>query len=185
MPGEIESLATLLRVRNVIDEEIAGLIKRPPFSGHIAEFIAASVFDIDLHASAAHKASDGVFRSGPFAGKSVNVKFVSLRENSLDLVRSQNPEDHPDLYLVLAGPKSQAGSSKGLTSPWVVTEVFVIESGFLLSALKARGLMPGTATSIITRWWEESRVYPVQGHAKYVLSEEQSDALRLFSSGSM
>jgi hypothetical protein len=44
--------AALLRQRNAIDVELARLIHRPMTSGHLGEWIAAQIFDIELEASA-------------------------------------------------------------------------------------------------------------------------------------
>jgi hypothetical protein len=55
----------LLRGRNVIDAELAGLIQRPMTSGHLGEWVAAQVFDIELEASAVAAGIDGRFRTGP------------------------------------------------------------------------------------------------------------------------
>ena len=68
---EMDSLAQaaiLLRQRNAIDVKLARLIHRPMTSGHLGEWIAAQIFDIELEASAVAAGIDGRFRSGPFAG---------------------------------------------------------------------------------------------------------------------
>ena len=44
--------AALLRARNAIDAELAELTGRPMTSGHLGEWIAAQIFDIELEASA-------------------------------------------------------------------------------------------------------------------------------------
>jgi hypothetical protein len=44
--------AALLRERNAIDAELAGLTGRPMTSGHLGEWIAAQVFDIALEEAA-------------------------------------------------------------------------------------------------------------------------------------
>lgn len=43
-------------------------------SGHLGEWTASKVFDIELEKSAVAAALDGHFRGSPLAGKSVNVK---------------------------------------------------------------------------------------------------------------
>lgn len=63
----LERLAALLRQRNSIDADISSLIARPALPGHIGEFIAAAVFDIQLEGSATRAGYDGVFRSGSLA----------------------------------------------------------------------------------------------------------------------
>lgn len=68
-------IAALLRERNAIDAELAGLMRRPMTSGHLGEWIAAQVFDIALEASAVTAGIDGRFRSGQQEGRTVNIKW--------------------------------------------------------------------------------------------------------------
>ena len=76
---ELAQIARLLTERNAIDDTIAAIIDRPMTSGHLGEWIAAQVFDIELERSASTAAIDGRFRSGPLQGRSVNVKWSSSR----------------------------------------------------------------------------------------------------------
>jgi hypothetical protein len=113
---EADSLAraaALLRERNAIDAELARLIDRPMTSGHLGEWIAAHVFDIELEASAVAAGIDGRFRSGPLQGWTVNIKWYLKREGLLDTTESAAL----DYYLVLTGPPSAAVSSRGTTGP--------------------------------------------------------------------
>jgi hypothetical protein len=82
---ELARLAQLLKQRNLVDKEIAAIIGRPALSGHIGEFLAARIFDIDLEHSASTKGLDGRFSKGPLTGKSVDVKYVGKQEGLLDL----------------------------------------------------------------------------------------------------
>lgn len=54
-------IAHLLRERNAIDEEIAAVTHRPMTSGHLGEWIAAQIFDIQLERSAVAAGIDGTF----------------------------------------------------------------------------------------------------------------------------
>src|SRR5262249_49473908 len=99
---DLDVLADLLRRRNEIDRIIAAHIGRPAQLGHLGEYIAERIFDIQLHVSAAHPDSDGVFRSGPTAKRPVNVKWYTRDEGLLDL--STRVLDDL-LYLVLTGPR--------------------------------------------------------------------------------
>lgn len=92
--------AALLRERNAIDAELARIIQRPMTSGHLGEWIAAQVFDIELEASAVAAGIDGRFRSGPLQGRSVNIKWYLKREGMLDTTECAAL----DYYLVLTGP---------------------------------------------------------------------------------
>jgi hypothetical protein len=64
--------AALLHKRNEIDAELGRFMHRPMTSGHLGEWIAAQVFDIELEASAVAAGIDGRFRSGPLQGRTVN-----------------------------------------------------------------------------------------------------------------
>jgi hypothetical protein len=69
--------AALLRERNAIDAELAGLMHQPMTSGHLGEWIAAQIFDIELESSAAAAGIDGHFRSGLLQDCSVNITCIS------------------------------------------------------------------------------------------------------------
>lgn len=173
----LSGLAALLRARNAIDEQIAAVIDRPMTSGHLGEWIAARVFGIDLEQSAAQKAIDGRFRGGWLDGRSVNVKWYLKREGALDM--SSSPD--LDFYLVLAGPKASAATSRGTTRPWLVSSVHLIEAQALAADLLARGRVVGVAASVREQVWAASEVYPRATNALLHLSEEQRAALDLFA----
>ena len=100
-------LAELIAERNRVEHQIAQVIGRPGERGHVREFIASHVFDIELHEKAATKASDGYFRSGPLVGKSVNIKWYRPQEEMLDL----SSDVGLDFYLGLTGPRAPAASA--------------------------------------------------------------------------
>jgi predicted RNase H-like nuclease len=179
LESELEQLASLLHERNEVDARIARLTGRPCQIGHLGEFIASRVFGIELHMSAAHAGSDGVFLEGPLRGKSVNVKWYGKHEGILDL--SEHP---PDFYLVLAGPRSAALSSRGGSRPLVIDYVFLLEATPLLEALRARGMKVGVATSVARTLWDAAEVYPRDSCLHLRLSEGQRRLLQLFSSPS-
>jgi hypothetical protein len=173
-------LAEFIRIRNVADDSIAKLIGRPADSGAIAEHIAAVIFDIALHPNAVHKASDGRFRSGPYIDQSVNVKYASQNSGLLDLVGSLNPVDHPDIYLVITGPRISTASSLKRVTPWVITDVYLFKAPQLVDHLRTQDLKIGTATSIRKDLWEAAHIYPATNALLYPLSAEQRLALQLF-----
>jgi len=175
---DVSELARLVRTRNEVSAEIAALIGRPAQIGHIGEYIAARVFDIDLHASAVTKASDGVFRSGPLAGRTVNIKLYGKCEGLLDI----REDALPDCYLVLTGPKVAPGSSRGQVRPWVwvITHVFLFEAAPLVADLRKQGARIGIATSVRKALWEAAEIYPAQ-NASFPLSDEQRASLAIFS----
>jgi hypothetical protein len=175
--GDLTRLADLIRVKNAADQEIARLIGRPCQAGHVGEWIAAAVFDIALHESATTAASDGIFRSGPLAGRSVNVKWYGLAESLLDVHRGEGP----DTYLVMTGPRSAAATSRGRTRPWVISQVYLFEHAALMTELRARGLKIGIATSVRRALWDAAEIYPRPQSPLLVLSDGQRRSLDLFA----
>lgn len=169
-------LAELIRERNETSAEIAALIGRPALFGHVGEYLASSIFDIQLEESASSKGIDGHFRAGPLAGKSVNVKWYGKQESLLDIT----PRWLPDFYLVMTGPKSSAASSRGTTRPWLIEYVYLFDAKMLVSELSDRKLKIGIATSVRQCYWKDAEIYPHQINQEYILSEEQKKMLRQF-----
>lgn len=174
----IPSLAQLLADRSGIDARIAALIGRPALPGHIGEWLAAKVFDIELAESATHKALDGWFRGPPQAGASVNVKLYGAQSGILDLTL----DGPPDYYLVLAGPVAAAASSRGVHRAFAISGVYLFESGPLIAQLNARGVRVGVASSVRRALWEEAEVFPRASRTDLVLDTHQRAALELFDS---
>ena len=52
---ELQRLASLIKERNAVENEIAGIIDQPAHSGHVGEFVASRIFDIELPESAVNK----------------------------------------------------------------------------------------------------------------------------------
>jgi hypothetical protein len=179
-PEPLERLAELIRVKNLADDEIAALIGRPCQIGHAGEWIAARVFDVALHESAVTAASDGVFRSGPLAGRSVNVKWYGLEESLLAV----HPGVGPDVYLVMTGPRSALLSSRGRARPWVISSVYLFEHEPLVADLTGRGLKLGVAASVRRALWEAAEVYPASRSPLLRLCDEQRRLLNLFQAES-
>jgi hypothetical protein len=173
----LEKLAELLRHRNSLDAEIATLIGRPALTGHIGEYVASLVFDIELESSATRRGIDGRFRSGPLAGRTVNVKFYPKLE-SLDM----RSEYRPDYYLVLAGPRSPACSSRGASRPLCIDGAYLFEADPLIRELTggARPVKICEATSIRRERWEKARIYPATAESGLPLTQEQANRLHLF-----
>ena len=177
--GDLRRLAELLDLRNANEREIAELIGRPGQPGHVGEFIAVRIFDIDLEPSANRPGYDGRFGSGPLAQKSVDVKYYSRWEAMLDI----NIKHTPDYYLVLAGPKSTAASSKGSSRSWTVDNVFLFEAKPLIERLRERGVKIGTATSVRSNEWEAARIYPVGADKSPVtITKTQQEQIGMFGS---
>ena len=177
MEGQLPQLVSLLAQRNRIDDAIAALIGRPATPGHLGEFIAAAVFDIALYSSASHKAADGTFRAGPLRGKTVNIKLYGKQEGIIDV----RGDAVPDFYLVLTGPKSGQGTSRGGTRPVIIEHVYIFLGQALLATLKSRGTKVGVASSVPQAEWNQAEIWPtpVSGHLK--LEPAQAAGLGLFS----
>lgn len=169
----MEHLASLIKQRNDLDREIAQMLGRPALPGHFGEFVAARIFNIALHESAAHKGSDGYFADGPLAGKTVNIKYYPKREGVLDM----NRDNHPEFYLALTGPKSAAASSRGGHRPWVIERVYLFDTAALLGQLSVK---IGTATSVRQNLWDAAEIYPYNA-SYFPLNEAQRNSLKLFS----
>lgn len=97
-------IVNLLRMRNAIDGKITRVINRPVTAGHLGEWIASRIFDIQLEKSAAAQGIDGRFLSGPLAGRTVNVKWYMKRSGLLDTTHYLELDD----YLVFTGPRESA-----------------------------------------------------------------------------
>ena len=163
-------IAELLRARNSIDAEIAVITGRPMTSGHLGEWIASRVFDIELEPSAAATAIDGRFRSAPFAGRTVNVKWYLKREGLLDM--SSSPV--LDCYLVLTGPASSRGSIR----PWSVDAVYLFDAHQLHDEQTARGAKIGVASSVLRSQWDAAEIYPRES-SRFPLTAAQAEMLAL------
>lgn len=172
----LHQLAGSLRGRNAIDAEIARLIDRPALPGHLGEWIASQIFDIELANSAVTKGIDGALRQAPQPGATVNVKLYGTRSGFVDLIE----EASADYYLVLTGPIAQAASSRGMHRPVCIRGVYLFETRELISDLRARGNRIGVASSVRKPLWEAAELYPNPTNPALVLSDAQRYALALF-----
>jgi hypothetical protein len=174
---DLRELASLLKERNEVEGRISRLIQRPALTGHLGEFIAARIFEIDLAASATSRAIDGTFRKGPLATRSVNIKCYPKLE-SLDMREDALPE----FYLVLTGPRSPATTSRGSARPFVIDHVFLFEAKTLCAELRARPVKIQTGTSLLRAQWDAAEIYPRNRCRRYTISNEQKSMLALFAS---
>jgi hypothetical protein len=177
LDDQLAQLAALLSERNKIDAVIAGVIGRPMTSGHLGEWIAARVFDIELDASASATAIDGRFRSGAISGRTVNIKWYLKREGILDITQA----DVLDYYLVLAGPRSTALSRRGSTRPWRIDSVHLFDARALAADLLARGCRIGVASSVRNDPWDAAEIYPRPNNELLPVRPDQVEALRIFA----
>lgn len=172
-------IAELLKERNRIDHQIVQVIQRPMAAGHLGEWIAAQIFDIELEPTATAMAIDGRFRSGSLKGRTVNVKWYLQREGLLDMSVSEVLDD----YLVMTGPIGAAVSSRGRTRPWRIDAVYLFDARTLRDDLLGRGRLVGTASSVRNALWTEAEIYPKPRNRRLPLTDDQVEALRLFSAG--
>ena len=173
----LSRLGRHLKQRNQVDKEIASIIGRPAHSGHIGDFVGAKIFDIELHESATQKPIDGHFASGPLAGKSVNVKYSSKDDSTLNI----NRDALPDFYLALTGPRTPPQSSRGTTHPWVIESVFLFDGLALLAQLREYGVKIGVATSVRRHLWDAAEIYPRPTNRTVQLTSAQRSMIGLFS----
>jgi hypothetical protein len=146
-------------------------------SGHLGEWIAAQVFDIELDASAVAAGIDGRFRSGPLQGQTVNIKWYLKREGMLDITESAAL----DYYLVLTGPPSAAVSSRGTTRPWCINAVFLFDARQLRSEQIMRGVKRTVASSVTKQQWTAAEIYPSSTNAHLAVTSQQAEQLKLFA----
>jgi hypothetical protein len=170
--GGLKSIAMLLQARNDIEARIADIVGRPLAHGHLSDWIAAQIFDIELEPAAGH-AVDGWFRSGPLAGRTVNIKHYARGDGRLDLIDS----DELEYYLVMTGPRA-AGAHR----PWGIDHVYVFDAFDLTDALRTYMRRIGTATSVRPELWRAAEVYPRAAHPSFKLTGIQAAALEGFRS---
>lgn len=178
-PFQLSRLADLIRQRYAIDREITRTVGRPALTGHVGEYIAAAIFGIELHTSASHKGSDGVFKGRPLAGHSVNVKWYGRHESLIDLVSSLGP----DYYLVLTGPKLTTALARQIDRPWRIDNVYRFDGKALEEQIVATdpNSKLGIATGVRQHLWEAAEIYPNQQNQALPLSDTQRQLLRLFA----
>ncbi|MEU7933635.1 hypothetical protein [Micromonospora echinofusca] len=175
MTETLRQLATLLRTRDELDARIAALTGRSARPGDVGEFIAAQVFDIELADTAVQAGYDGVFRSGPLAGKTVNVKTYGDAFTGIDI------SPHPcGFYLVLSGPPRPPGAVRH--HQWRISAAYLFDARVLLDTLTSRGVKIGVATSLRRADVEAVQVFPLAGPgAPLRLTPEQTALLSEFA----
>jgi hypothetical protein len=172
----VAQMASLVRNRNAIDERIAAITNRPVVAGHLGEWLAAQIFEVQLESSAVAKAIDGRFTRAPLAGKTVNVKWYGKREGLLDMTDS----DALDYYLVFTGPKSAATTSVRGTRPMRIDGCYLFDARGLLARQIARGAKAGVAASVLGAEWDVAEIYPTKRSSVLAVGPEEAALLRLF-----
>ena len=171
----LNSLAKLIKNRNLIDKEISKIIDRPAEKGHIAEFIAFKVFPIKMHENKSTKDFDGFFTDGDLKGKKVDIKYHSVNEYLLNL----NSNVEYDVFLlVFTGPYKPAASSKGQTRPFCISNVYLFNEMKLCEELRGERVKVGVAASVKKEHWDNSEVFP--NNRANVDLKMNDDLIRLF-----
>ncbi|WP_218148328.1 hypothetical protein [Lentzea xinjiangensis] len=157
-------MARLIRMRNRVDADLAALIGRPATAWHIGRWIAAQVFGVELEKSAT-KAIGGRLPDG----RTVGVRWYLKQEGVLDL-----RDGGPDLYLVLAGPKAPAASSRDTVRPMVIDAVYLFDAAAVVADLKSRGRKAVTASSVRAELWDAAEIYPRHNPAFPLTGEQRA-----------
>ncbi|MCD0444147.1 hypothetical protein LO763_10975 [Glycomyces sp. A-F 0318] len=165
----LNSIAMLLRERNRIDARIADIVGRPVVSGHLSDWIAAQIFDIELE-PVAGSVIDGRFRGGALAGRTVNVKHYARNQGLLDMTDSEEL----DYYLVMTG-------SAGAHRPWSIEHVYLFDAQELYDELSAQLRRIGVATSVRPEYWRAAEVHPNPARPALALGPRQTAALKAFA----
>lgn len=165
----LKSIAMLIRERNRIDARITDIVGRPVVSGHLSDWIAAQIFDIELD-PAANKPFDGRFRSGALAGRTVNVKHYTRNTGLLDMTDAEDL----DYYLVLTGPRTPHAGS------WSIDQVYLFDAQALYDELSAQLRRIGVATSVRPEYWRAAEVHPNPARPALALGPMQTAALESF-----
>jgi hypothetical protein len=171
--SELPRLASLIQSRNTIDAKIAALIGRTAQASNVGEYIAAVIFKIALEDLDKRKGYDGRFSYGPLAGSSVDVQWRTKNDGLLNIKQ----DALPDYYLILEG---STASHANFASPWQIESIFLFNAGELLNALRERGVLIGSGTSVTGPLWERAEIYPVPRNTRLVLSDEERKLLFLF-----
>lgn len=179
--SELEKLAGLVHERNTLSQRITAVIGRPAQIGHIGEFIASRIFDIQLEDSAVTKGFDGRFKTGKLMGRTANIKFYAKKEGLLDI----RLDALPDYFLVMTGPETKIAHSRGETRPWYIDFVFLFHAQRLVEQLNIRGVKIGTATSVVMAEWTAAEIYPKANNWEYSLDKSQIAMLQPFGSDSI
>ena len=172
---ELMELSQLLKSQNSIQQKISQIIKRPALTGHLGEFIAENIFEIELNKSASQKGIDGYFKSGKLSRKSVNIKYHGKHDGLLNI----NPAFPLDYYLVLTGPKLPAISSRNQLRPFTIHFVFLLDSVSVITDATNRGVKIGIATAFRKAFWDRAEIYPTRSNS-YPLSDHQISQLKQF-----
>jgi hypothetical protein len=168
----VTAVARLLRERNEIDGEITRIINRPAVAGHLGEWLASQLFDIDLEPPDSAEAFDGRFASGPLATRTVNIEWISKRDEDLVLTSSRPV----DFHLVFTGPKALALTIRGIARPVKINGCYLFEA----RGREARQATRGAASSLLAEQWDAAEIFPGGNNPLLAIGPEARGLLALF-----
>ena len=163
-----------MKSRNTIDSKLASAIGRTAHINNVGEYIASTVFKIELNESGHSRGFDGRFTYGPLTNSTVDVQWKTRHDGLLNI----KPEAIPNYYLVFTGPTTPAPDN---ATPWLIERCFLFNAHDLVVALRERKVQIGTGTSITGPLWERAEIYPVARNNVIVLSDEERRMLFLFN----
>jgi hypothetical protein len=172
----VTAVARLVRERNELDGEIARIINRPAVAGHLGEWLASQLFDIDLEPPDSAEAFDGRFASGPLATRTVNIEWISKRDEDLD-VTSSRPVD---FHLVFTGPKALALTTKGIARPVRIDACFLFDARGREAQEATGGATSGAASSVLAEEWDAAEIFPRPNNPLLPIDPEAHGVLALF-----
>ncbi|GCE29981.1 hypothetical protein KDA_54650 [Dictyobacter alpinus] len=171
--SDLPWLASLLKSRNIIDGKMATLIGRAAQVGNVAEYIAATIFHIELDEAGKRRGYDGRFTTGSLAGQTVDVQWRPRRDGQMNI----KVDTLPDYYLVFTGPESATSS---FSNPWLIDAAFLFHGGELRNALRERGVQLGSSTSVTGPLWERAEIFPISRNTRLQILEDERQLLLLF-----
>lgn len=172
--NDLPRLASLIKSHNTVDRNIATLIGRTAHVSNVGEYLASTIFHIELEDAGKHRGYDGRFTHGPLSGQSVDVQWHPKHDGQFAI----KVDALPDYYLILTGPEA---SSPATASPWLIEHIYLFHAATLLAALRERGVQIGSSTSVTGPLWERAEIYPVPRNQRLVLTAEERSMLVLFS----
>jgi hypothetical protein len=172
----VTAVARLVRERNELEGEITRIINRPAVPGHLGEWLASQLFDIDLESPDSAEAFDGRFASGPLATRTVNIEWIGKRDEDLDLTSSRPV----DFHLVFTGPKALALTTKGIARPLRINGCYLFDARGREARPDARGATPGAGSSVLAQEWDAAEIFPRPNNPLLPIGPETHGVLGLF-----
>jgi hypothetical protein len=172
----VTAVARLVRERDVIDGEITRIINRPAVAGHLGEWLASELFDIDLEPPGSAEAFDGRFASGPLATGTVNIEWISRRDEQLDPDSSRAI----DFHLVFTGTRALALTTKGLVRPVRINACYLFDARELEARQAARGATSCAAAGLRAEEWNAAEIFPDRNNPLLTIGPEAHGLLALF-----